>query len=171
MYGSYERNGERKTSVRKRKAVRPSSYLVKSFLMTESDLCRLPSCSRRGNAGDFRMHHWDFRGQREDPLYNPWAVHLVHSVCHDRIHKIAGSIVYYLENYISTKRNILIRRMLIMLENEVVENIRFVLREELIPANLILVKNGKYELNTESQNSLTIRNIKKYLEIEQAFPA
>jgi hypothetical protein len=146
----------------KEEQLSPSKGL-KLWLIVESEKgCRLPSCDSQKDPERLAKHHWNFRGERENPLYNPKIIHLLCPSCHDRVHKIAGVIIFYLEILFSVEINTLIQKVAQVL-GEVSENVTFVLVEELKPAGLVQIRKGRCKL-IESEG-VRIANIKKYLEI------
>lgn len=137
-------------------------FLRKMFMTIESgEKCCFPTCSSYLSPERAFKHHWDFKGKREifDDLRK---IHICCYKCHDRIHKIAAVMIFYLEFLGSVQEMHLVKKVAKFL-GEDPKNIFFVLKKEFRPAGLVVVKKGKYRvLKVESW---WIDRIKKYLEI------
>ncbi|MBU1255364.1 hypothetical protein KKH35_00655 [Patescibacteria group bacterium] len=145
-----------------------NSATLKSLIILNIDTgakCQLPSCYEIiKDSNKASRHHWTYQGRAEDPLFFPKAIHIFcGNSCHDRVHKIAAVIIFYLEIFICINTEALIKKVARALK-ETYENVAFVLTKELKPASLVQVKKEKCQLIV-ARNDRRIRNIKIYIKI------
>jgi len=143
------------------------SSAYKTKLIIEQGGCQLPSCScSGGSSNDYVQHHKDFWGKRENPLLaQKGIIDLLckpecHD-CHDRVHKIAAAIVFFLEKYKSIGVGKLIWAVVNLLGERCI-NVGFVLLKEFIPTGIVQMENWRCEL---AENGDRVANIKKYIEM------
>jgi len=139
------------------------STTLKSLIIINTDKrCQLPSCYKTRNPQELSKHHWNYQGRTENPLFFPRAIHLLCLSCHDRTHKIAGMLIFWLEILGLVKTEELIKKVSRIFK-EPYKNVRFVLVDELKRAGIVEIRKGRCKLMISEEKR--IRNIKKYLEI------
>jgi len=152
--------------------VHPETVRILSLLSAKNKGCCFPSCTLfYDRIGELDKHHKDFQGEKVDLLISPEGAHVLHPACHRNVHYIACFIIMYVEHFVVVYVDKLIQATKEFLQASE-EDIKFVIFEELKPANIIIItKKGKkgrkgksIRLNLSRKKKRVVRNIKKYIE-------